>query len=141
MKPLILGLLLSFSALITSGCQAVVSQHGKFTDVGLTYHRDDIALKDVPLPEDFVILEGSFCYGTEAFRYGEFVYRGLLSVDDLFYYYKDQMPGQNWVPVSSQQFETHARMKFEKPSELCTILFREGDQGTDVKIIVEQKKS
>jgi hypothetical protein len=141
MKPLFLSILALFLAFVSSGCQAVVSPNRSFSDVGLTYHREDVVLKDIPLPEDFVALEGSFCYGSEAFRYGEFVYRGLLSVDDLFYYYKEQMPRQNWETVSSQQFETHARIKFQNNYELCTILFREGDQSTDIKIIVEQKKS
>ena len=141
MKPYLIGILSSLLALISSGCNAVVSPHGSFSNVGLTYNREDIVLKDIPLPEDFVALNGSFCYGSEAFRYGEFVYRGLLSVDDLFYYYKEQMPGQNWIAVSSQQFETHARMKFENSYEFCTILFRDGGQSADIKIIVEQKKS
>ena len=141
MKPYLFGIVLSWVAFVSSGCQAVLRPLGSFSDVGFTYHREDIVLKDIPLPQDFMALEGSFCYGSEAFRYGEFVYRGLLSVDDLFFFYKEQMPGQNWIPVASQQFETHARMKFENASELCTILFREGGESTDIKIIVEQKKS
>jgi hypothetical protein len=128
---------------LLGGCQStgVVESEPLFSDVGLTHHRKDLILKDIPLPDDFVLLPESFFYATPSFRYGELLYRGNLSVDDLYFYYKKQMGSMGWSAQSLKQFETNARLSFNKGGENCTILLKEGVSMSDMKIIVEQKKS
>lgn len=125
------------------GCQStgVVDSEPLFSNIGLTHHRKELVLKDIPLPQDFVLQKDSFYYATPSFRYGELLYRGNLSVDDLYFYYKKQMLAMGWETKSLKQFETNARLSFHKEDELCTILLKEGSSMSDMKIIVEQKKS
>lgn len=130
------------TAFLFSGCNSgIVASIDPFSNIGGTYHNKDLVLRDVALPQDFVILEDSFCHGTQTFRYGEFLMRGELSVEDVFFYYKKQMPANYWTEVTAQSFETSARMIFQKNDDKCTILCKEGKQLTELKIIVEQKKS
>lgn len=136
---LLLTLLFFFSACQTS--TVVEESHGMFSNIGLTFENKSLVLKDVPLPQDFVMHGDSLCYGTKTFRYGEFLFRGTLSVDDIYFYYRKQMPTYGWDEDTSKIFETNAKLTFENRSELCTILCREGQQLTEVKIIIEQKKS
>ncbi|MBF0196633.1 MAG: hypothetical protein HQL32_02940 [Planctomycetes bacterium] len=142
MKSLIKVCLLSLFLALLVGCQSkgIVSPAATFSNEGLTFERKDIVLKDIPLPPDFVLVKGSFAHGTETFRYGEFIYKGTLSVDDLFYYYQRQMPTSHWREASSNLSETSGRIKFENEYEFCTVLVRESNV-TEMKIIVEQKKS
>lgn len=132
---------LSIVAAIT-GCQSngVISPAPTFSNAGLTFERKELVLHNVPLPPDFVLMRGSFCHGIPTFRYGEFQFKGMLSVDDLFYYYQRQMPVSDWVKVSGEQFDTTGRMKFENEYEYCTLLFREAGSVIEAKIIIEQKK-
>lgn len=134
-------LLMVFSLL--GGCQSsgVVESEPMFSNIGLTHHRKDLVLKDIPLPDNFTLLSESFFYATPSFRYGELLYRGNLSVDDLYFYYKKQMEAMGWSSNSLKQFETNARLSFSKGEESCTILLKEGSTMSDMKIIVEQKKS
>lgn len=134
---------LAMSATLLIGCEntGVVEPEPAFSNIGLTQNRRDLVLKDVPLPVDFVMVPGSFCYGSGSFRYGEMMYQGHLSVDDLVFYYKKQMAAHQWKELSAKQFETNARLSFEKAGEICTILLREGAELTEMKIIVEQAKS
>ena len=132
-----LALTLGFTGCETTG---VVEPEPAFSDIGLTHHRKDLVLKDVPLPEDFLMSPGTFFHGTDNFRYGELMYQGNLSVDDIFFYYKKQMPSHGWKEVSLKQFETNGRLAYTKNGEKCTILLREGATMTEIKIIVEQIK-
>jgi hypothetical protein len=135
MIPLVL--ILGFTGCETTG---VVEGEPAFSDIGLTHHRKDLVLKDVALPEDFVMVPGTFFHGTENFRYGELMYQGNLSVDDIFFYYKKHMPTHGWKENSLKQFETNARLAYSKNGEKCTILLREGASMTEIKIIIEQIK-
>jgi hypothetical protein len=135
---LAMALLLGLTGCETTG---VVDPEPSFSDLGLTHHRRDVVLRDVPLPGDFVMLPNSFFHGSEGgFRYGEFLFHGQLSVDDLFFYYKKQMLANGWREDSLKQFETNARMAYLKNGEKCTILLREGVNLTEMKIIIEQLK-
>jgi|SaaInlStandDraft_1057018.scaffolds.fasta_scaffold24336_3 hypothetical protein len=136
-------LALLFVLFLLGGCQSsgVVDSEPLFSNIGLTHHHKELILKDIPLPEDFVLLPDSFYYATPSFRYGELQYRGSLSVDDLYFYYKKQMVSMGWESQSLKQFETNARLSFSKGEEACTILLKEGSSLSDMKIIVEQKKS
>ena len=142
MQKILLFSLLASLVLLT-GCQnrVLVDSTPAFSNVGLTQNRRDLVLKDVPLPEDFAMCPGSYCHGTDSFRYAELEYQGQLSIDDVFFFYQKQMPAHSWRESDAKQFETNARMVFEKNGEICTILLREGKDMTEMKIIVEQKKS
>lgn len=132
-------LLISVSLLFLTGC--VQERIGAFSNVGGTFEKKEVVLRDIPLPQDFIMAEGSFCRGSDSFRYGEFLLHGELSVDDIFFYYKKQMPAYYWKEIASEDRESSARMQFVKADEICTILCREGARTTEVKIIVEQAKA
>jgi hypothetical protein len=138
-----LGIGLLASAVLLTGCESngVVPSEPAFSNIGLTQHRQDLVLKDIPLPEDFALCPGSFCHGTDSFRYGEFQYQGQLSIDDVYFFFQKQMQAHGWQEMSMKQFETNARLAFTRHGEMCTILLREGAELTEMKIIVEQKKS
>ena len=132
-------LIVLLAAVFISGC--AVENVEPFTNVGGTFEKKDTVLKDIPLPQDFTLIEGSFCHGTENFRYGEFLLQGQLSVNDLVFYYKKHMPARNWSQVNSMDRSANASMRFEKDDEYCTILCKEGQKSTELKIVVEQRKS
>ena len=131
--------LLGMAPLFLAGC--VGERIDPFTNMGGTFEKRETVLKDIPLPQDFEMIEGSFCHGSETFRYGEFLLQGRLSVNDLIFYYKKHMPARNWTEVSSEDRSVNARLRFEKEDEFCTILCKEGQKMTEIKILVEQKKS
>lgn len=139
MKQLFLLLALCFCV----GCQQeliVVEDKLLIKEAG-TFNNKIVVLENIPLPNDSYLSKKSFCHGTEAFRYGEFTFRGALSVDDVFYYYKEQMPSFAWKEIEASNYETHASLRYEDKDELVTVLCKEVSEGTDIKIIVEQKKS
>lgn len=129
-----------------SSCQAptppgVVEGEPAFSNVALTQQRMDIVLRDIPLPKLFTMLPESFCHGTESFRYGELSYIGVVPLDDVFDFFKKQMLFNRWTEGSVRKFDSNARMAYSKNGETCTILIRENIDHTELKIIVEQKKS
>ena len=138
-----IGLSLIASICLLTGCQnrVIVDSTPAFSNVGLTQNRRDLVLKDVAIPEDFAMCPGSYCHGTDSFRYAEMEYQGQLSIDDVYSFYQKVMPNHGWNELEAKQLEGTARMVFEKKGELCTILLREGKEITEMKIIVEQKKS
>ena len=134
------GILL-FILLICVGCQEkfiVEGDYKLYKRAGIFENKERV-LRDIPLPQDSYMKGNSISVGTEYFRYGEFNFSGQLSVEDIFLYYKEQMPSFQWKEVSADIFETHTSLKYEKGEDLATILCRESDKDTEIKIIVEQK--
>ncbi len=134
--------LLIFLLLICAGCgdKFIVSDSGKLYSKAGIFNNKEVVLRDIPLPKDSYMKGNSISHGTEFFRYGEFNFSGPLAVEDVYLYYKEQMPTFLWSEVSSDVFETNANLKFENAKENVTILCREGDSATEIKIIIEQKK-
>ena len=131
-------------ALSLTGCQTppgVVEGEPAFSNVAMTHHRKDLVMRDIPLPDLFEMQEDSIIHGTTSFRYGELSYLGAVSLEDVFNFYKKQMLFNHWVEGSVRKFESNARMAYSKGDEICTILIRENIDITELKIIVEQKKS
>lgn len=137
------SILIALTGLLLVGCETgtVVESESEFSDRGLTHHRMDLVLKDIPLPADYTLTSTSFGHGSPTFRYGELNYSGPLMVDELFFYYQRAMGLEGWSSISQNQGETQGRMAFEKEAELCTILIKEGGRGSDMRIIIEQKKT
>jgi hypothetical protein len=137
MKALILLLLL-----ICVGCQDkfVVKDNTELYAKAGIFNNKQLVLKDIPLPKDCHMAKNSISHGTEYYRYGEFNFSGSIGVEDIYVYYKEQMPTFFWKELSADIFETSASLKYQNENELVTILCRELDQGSEIKIIVEQKK-
>lgn len=134
---------LAVCAAVLSGCQVkeFLSVPMVASNVGATFHNKELAMKDIPLPRDFILVDGSFWFGTPHFRYGEFLLEGSQPIEDVFDFYKKQMPGEVWTEISSQNLETAATLKYENKSEFCSILCQEKEMKTAVRIVIEQKKS
>ncbi len=126
----------------------MLSEKQSFSNLGGTQQQKSLALRDVPLPRDFELLEtaedhpiGSFWHATQTFRYGEFVLEGSEPVPQIVAFYRRQMPSGGWKENEYQDLEAAARMRYESKDELCTVLIRDLGQKTQVKITIEQKKS
>lgn len=134
--------------LLASGCQRSLPKRNVFSNMGGTFHQKSLVLNNIPLPKGFELADtmegsalGTFCFGSDTFRYGEFLLQGTESLSSLMNFYTKQLPAVGWKELDQQELGTSARLRYHNPSEICTLMFREVQGQTLLKIVVEQKKS
>ncbi|MBF0243731.1 MAG: hypothetical protein HQL31_00475 [Planctomycetes bacterium] len=128
--------------LLSVGCESsfFVASRGTIRDEGLTYHNPKIVMRDIPLPKDFCITSGSFCYGTEYFRYGEFHVQGKGNLEDVTLFFRQQLSANQWTETNSQSMETTAWLKCEKNNEELLVNCKEQKELIEIRIVVSGKK-
>lgn len=138
MNKFILPILLLLSLSLT-GCDFAQQLDTEYVrDNHYTFHNKDLVLRDIPMYHDFTIMKGSMCYGTPTFRYGEFLMQGEDLVEEVYAFYKLQLPRKGWREISTQNLGSAAYLRFGNGKELVTISIRENPEETELRMIVEQ---
>ncbi len=132
---------LLFLALFMTGCQEVNVRQPFFSNFGGTFHQRSEVLRDIPLPRGFDLMEGSFCFGTESFRYGEFYLQGSGKLEEWLDYYSKQMLRGNWQQKEKDEQDTLGSLLFEKSGEYCTVKFKEEAGQLLMRLEVGQSRS
>ena len=102
--------------LLTAGCGDKADGVTRLSPRGVPY------LTGVAVPAGFTLVDKySEDYESGAQRTARHRYRGNANVPAIRNFYRDQMPLMGWNRVSEQNVKGTVSLRFEKPSESCTV--------------------
>lgn len=101
---------------LTGGCGDKAGSAPRLGPRGMPY------LTGVPVPDGFTLVEkNTEDYESGAQRWARHLYRGTASLASVRNFYREQMPLNGWNLVSDQNVKGTVSLRFEKPSESCTV--------------------
>lgn len=140
-KILILGSYFLILLLI-SGCATTYKDRSYDKDSSRDATLDVASLlrfDDVPVPTGFKILDSeSFAFQNDATRVGLLKYAGSRHVDQVVWFYKEQMPIYKWNPINIIEYERRI-LNYEKGSESCIVTIESKGRKSIITIAISPK--